>query len=481
LIKLIRIFIIIIALLAAQTAAFSNFRDIPAGHWSNMAVYEIAQMGITQGYPDGTFRGDKLINRYEIAAFLAKLERVAIYNNAVSDKVVEELKVELEDVKEDIARIKGEPEEIVKLSGSAKLRARQGRTSQTEYSAAKIDYRVKTALSKDFGRDFSVTVFFDTLDAGLSGIKRNLLTEMLNVEGKAQTEILGLSGDLIAKAGPGKVTHRELGNYFAADDYTIFANFNNSVAFSTKLKGYALSLSYVARSVKGLGDPYSNAIESTIGLPKVNLPVLNDVSVSFTPRYIFSDFASPTYESKDVRCDMNVSASPADKLKLNVLFGMKSGIEPDRSYLKLGVSLNDYFNTGTYLSVTANKIGKDYRVNGLDKYEFSIYNMFDRFILDNTVDLGIEFSQELSESLKAYIKGDTVVDKNCGYGKEYPGSSFTGQYGLLVYIPSGMALEAFYKVYEVPSGIADAADPVKLMRDVPKYSDLFSLSMTYSF
>lgn len=50
-----------------------TFKDMPESHWASDSVNKIVEMGITRGFPDGTFRGTKTMNRYDIAIFLAKM------------------------------------------------------------------------------------------------------------------------------------------------------------------------------------------------------------------------------------------------------------------------------------------------------------------------------------------------------------------------------------------------------------------------
>ena len=55
------------------TLSANPFSDVPAGHWAYQAVKTLAAKGINQGYGDGTFRGDRNITRYETATMLAKI------------------------------------------------------------------------------------------------------------------------------------------------------------------------------------------------------------------------------------------------------------------------------------------------------------------------------------------------------------------------------------------------------------------------
>lgn len=53
-------------------AAANPFSDMPADHWAYDFVTQLATLGINEGYGDSTFRGQKNITRYEVAAMLAK-------------------------------------------------------------------------------------------------------------------------------------------------------------------------------------------------------------------------------------------------------------------------------------------------------------------------------------------------------------------------------------------------------------------------
>lgn len=51
----------------------ANFRDVPAGHWAREAVEYITQRGLIQGFPDGTFRGNENLTRYQAALIFYRL------------------------------------------------------------------------------------------------------------------------------------------------------------------------------------------------------------------------------------------------------------------------------------------------------------------------------------------------------------------------------------------------------------------------
>ena len=90
---------------AASTALASDnpFSDVPAGHWAYDAVSQLQQDGVVNGYVDGTFKGDSMMTRYEMAQIVAKAMAkqssqpgsVAKNDKAMVDKLMVEFKDEL--------------------------------------------------------------------------------------------------------------------------------------------------------------------------------------------------------------------------------------------------------------------------------------------------------------------------------------------------------------------------------------------------
>src|SRR3990170_411757 len=49
------------------------FSDVPPDHWGYAALEKLAETGVVEGYPDGTFRGGRTMTRYEFAVAVARL------------------------------------------------------------------------------------------------------------------------------------------------------------------------------------------------------------------------------------------------------------------------------------------------------------------------------------------------------------------------------------------------------------------------
>ena len=57
---------------AAPAFAANPFSDVPMNHWAYDAVAQLSARGVLSGYPDGTFKGNKPMTRYEIASMVAR-------------------------------------------------------------------------------------------------------------------------------------------------------------------------------------------------------------------------------------------------------------------------------------------------------------------------------------------------------------------------------------------------------------------------
>lgn len=76
-----------------ETDTTTMFPDVPENHWAYEAVEAMAKSGLVKGYPDGEFKGDRNMTRYEFAQIVHN----AIQAGAnVDARLVEEFKPELE-------------------------------------------------------------------------------------------------------------------------------------------------------------------------------------------------------------------------------------------------------------------------------------------------------------------------------------------------------------------------------------------------
>ena len=110
------VFAMAMALGVSATAFAANpFSDLPAGHWAYGAVAKLAAAGVVDGYPDGTFKGDKTMTRYEMAQIVAKaLAKGAI---GADDKLVSEFADELDNLGVRVAKLEKNADNV-KITGN---------------------------------------------------------------------------------------------------------------------------------------------------------------------------------------------------------------------------------------------------------------------------------------------------------------------------------------------------------------------------
>ena len=96
----------------ASAYAANPFSDVPAGHWAYDAVNKLAAEGVVDGYPDGTYGGDKLMTRYEMAQIVAK----AMAKGANVDKLAAEFADELDSLAVRVANLEKKADNV-KITG----------------------------------------------------------------------------------------------------------------------------------------------------------------------------------------------------------------------------------------------------------------------------------------------------------------------------------------------------------------------------
>ena len=113
-----------------------NFPDVPKDHWAYSYVKSLADRGLLEGYPDGEFKGDRSMTRYEFAAIIYR----ALQNGAPIDsnmaKAIGEFDPEINRIK-DLDRIR-----VDRISGKDNDRNKVERVRvNNESNKEKGDYR----------------------------------------------------------------------------------------------------------------------------------------------------------------------------------------------------------------------------------------------------------------------------------------------------------------------------------------------------
>lgn len=87
--------------LAAPAMGANPFYDVPEDHWAYDSVEYLAEAGLVEGYPDGSFGGSRNFTRYEMALVFARI--VARFEQYVDQRIDQGIDSRLEELTEQVA------------------------------------------------------------------------------------------------------------------------------------------------------------------------------------------------------------------------------------------------------------------------------------------------------------------------------------------------------------------------------------------
>lgn len=103
--------------ITASAYAANPFSDVPQGHWAYDSVAELAAAGVVEGYGDGSYGGDKLMTRYEMAQIVAK----AMAKGANVDALAAEFADELDSLGVRLTNLEKKTDNV-KITGEVRFR-----------------------------------------------------------------------------------------------------------------------------------------------------------------------------------------------------------------------------------------------------------------------------------------------------------------------------------------------------------------------
>lgn len=240
-------------LTTAVSFAAPLFPDLPETHWARDAVRALAEKGLVEGYPDGTFKGDRAASRWEVAMIIARLLA----------------KMEQEHTR---FATKAELEELRKIVNAYReeLDALGVRVTNLEETTARLDKRVsELERIRFYGRLHFV------------GVSNNARGSALNIGSVGNPAIDWSTGRLITE-GTGLSSVGVLGlNADISDDIVAGAEF---VAFASQ--GDAVVDAYWGASAPFLANPWTAQGSLTPGVqPDNHAPFTRMVMDNFWLRH----------------------------------------------------------------------------------------------------------------------------------------------------------------------------------------------------
>ena len=163
-----------VAALSAGVSAYAAnpFSDVSTSDWAYQAVSDLSDQGIVEGYPDGTFKGERNITRYELAQIIARLMAKEDQLNAEQQATINKLASEYADELANLGvRVSNLEKKVgnISWSGDARMRYQDNSKAGADKYNGRIRINVKGQVNESTyvqGRLTSNMDFKDNTDNG---------------------------------------------------------------------------------------------------------------------------------------------------------------------------------------------------------------------------------------------------------------------------------------------------------------------------
>ncbi|MFH1429265.1 MAG: S-layer homology domain-containing protein [Candidatus Margulisiibacteriota bacterium] len=386
------------------------FSDISANHWAKQYVYKIVELGVTKGYPDGTFRGNKTVTRYEAAVFLAnlatalesKINDISVSSasggqSAVSSRLLNELKAELNALEAEVAVlkagapgssegwvVKGELESVGILTNVASdaTKAKKG------YQSAALN------LIKTLPDGTRIAIAYDTDYMQLDGDQDLVTDKAFSVVADYKTDIADMPMEFQFSTGPGYYSDIFGKAVIAPED---------KIKVATKVSGFDVTGEYIEMST---------ATTLLKGEIKTVLPIdiLGPTDIKVGAMDYFKG-VNPLNDSKDIQLYAEFASLPSERVSIGGGVILGKMFETEQMALNAFVGLDDLWNTGTVIQGTFIKYGGNFfdlvTAGTLDEYAALKVNAFGSWVGINPAsstgfigtDIAVSAKQTLSDEL----------------------------------------------------------------------------------
>ncbi|MFC1510923.1 S-layer homology domain-containing protein [Candidatus Margulisiibacteriota bacterium] len=451
--KIILALIVLLLMVGVSAAAEIKLKDVPDDHWAATAIYDLVRMGVTKGYPDGTFRGTKKITRFETAIFLYKLAQ------AIG---AEDLKADVKKLKEDIAALKGPGGGM--LAGSYQANWKFGNlfAESGGTRGSVVNYRLKLSTSKQLDENTDVTVNLDTMDYGffddnVTTTGDVLATELLDIESNLRLNVIGLEKPVALKVtyGPGAQQHTvDSAGTVPSDVGIVYSRPDTGIKASTSLWGADVSGGYYAISLNNAGRVLTSKITGNVGYVFIGIPLVSKLNVEASGDYISAgQYSSST---RDMRATVAMAAPLHDRVSASTTLGI--GGSAAKNLLIAGdVTLKDFWDTGTVAIIRVAKVGSEFIDPNFsdEEFDFAGLDTFDRPLENATVNIGGKVSQAVSNDIRLIGKGDLRLTSDYKYQAPY--GRLTAEGGISYTVAPNTSLDAMYRLHQDKSS-GDTSD-----------------------
>lgn len=284
-----------------QVTSVSQFSDVQPTDWAFQALQSLVERyGCVAGYPNGTFRGNRALSRYEFAAGLNScLDRVnELIATATADMVSKQDLATLQRLQEEYST------ELATLRGQVDaLEARTGELEANQFSTTtKLSGEAIFSLSQTFGKKVAVASGSPTRDSDNNATfsDRVRLTLNSSFTGTDQLQTRLNAGNIVSNSGTTGTNMSRLGY-----------DGNSSNGVSIDKLNYSFNL----------GEKIRVKIDATGGELNENVNVFNpDFRSSGSGSLSRYGRFSPIYRQANDGAGITVNVTPNDKFVLSAAY-----------------------------------------------------------------------------------------------------------------------------------------------------------------
>ncbi|MCX5751012.1 MAG: S-layer homology domain-containing protein [Candidatus Saganbacteria bacterium] len=488
------VLLLCILLVAAMVMPVSalKFKDMSDNHWAAKSVYDLVNRGITQGFPDGTFRGNEKLTRYETAMFLSKMADSIEENFGKLGGSVAGESADLTGVKADVRALKAEVANLrrakasapagtpggLAISGSfmvdAKVAGLLGSATEKIASRAEVyDYRLQLAGSKDLGAGNTLKVGLDTMDYGWYGaalapdFAKNLIDAAVNL--KLDWSAAGFDSPMAVTLSVGPGPKAVSNAAVPADNGTIMDREYNEIAAASSIWGVGLKLAGIAVTSANTGATLNKNGQLGLGFNLGDgIPGFGGVKLGLGGEYMIAGAANETHIALDLAGTVGI---PTIGLGIKVANSSAAGgSSNDKLLIAAGLGLNDVWNSGTVVGIQVARVGALYAVNAANLIDATGRDVFNRALTNDLMDIGGTITQSVSDTLK--VKG--LVDYRASADGTYSNkaqANMTLEGGIDYEIAPMASLNVAYRYFQRPTSVGVTTTT----------ADFLKAGLTYTF
>ena len=303
----------------ASAYAANPFSDVPAGHWAYDSVNKLAAAGIVDGYGNGTFGGDRLMTRYEMAQIVAK----AMAKGANVDRLAAEFADELDSLGVRVAALEKKSDNV-KITGEARFRYADSKGKGNVADSYVGDLRSRIWITGQVNDDWSYT-----------GMIQNIRDFAGDYTGDAKTDFQ--RAYVQGKLGGMAVTAGRYNAFFA--DGNIYDNRADGVELS-----------------------YGDKVKLSLAAGKATDEI--------TKLYVLEGTTGGNYAGGALSADFGAVNATAGYYNFKDILQKDSGIDNAIWFVGAGTSFGDFGLNAMYLKGDASYQGHD--LDGLDDDGYTV-------------------------------------------------------------------------------------------------------------